>query len=675
MSIQLQKENNRYKVTIQGNPAWMPEKYKRRPEAVSHMCRITKGERKVFQKRERPKPSEWVEKNRVLSVGPFAGTKWKNATTPYLTDLMDAVYYPCVREVYLCFAPQTGKSSFIDNCTGYEIDCDPGPELYVYPDEATSKENLRDRILPMIQSSSRLRGYLTGMDEDETGTRINLKHMRIYTAWATSATKLANKTIKYLKPDEIDKFPETPNKREGGTIGYLRARVTWYKYSYKMFLSSTPTTETGPIWICLTKEAQVIFDFYAVCPDCGASQRMVFDQIKWPEGERDPIKIEAEDLAWYECVHCKSKWSDSKRDFAVRMGRWRSRTRPPISDLKLPFSQEAERQISEGEKESPGKREENIDIFEYLDLYKPRKIGVHLPSWYSWLVSLSTVAAAFLRGLSDKNELKNFVNKHEAGPWKTYTKEHKEDKIKALRDDRPRGVVPSGGVVACMTAAVDTQELGFWFEIRAWGWGQTQESWQVREGFVDTFEALERVLFDDEYFDADKKKYVVALAVQDAMGHKTAEVYDFSRKNYGRLIALQGRERQTQPHRYANIEFYPGTNKPIPGGVKLLQANVNYYKNLLSSKLDILPGDPGAWHLNAETADEWAKQMCAEHINDETGLWECANNVKNHAWDVSVYNLVAADVLGVKFWRKETAKEETRKKDEGGSLKDEGKRW
>jgi phage terminase large subunit GpA-like protein len=284
------------------------------------------------------------------------------------------------------------------------------------------------------------------------------------------------------------------------------------------------------------------------------------------------------------------------------------------------------------------------------------------------------VAAAFLKGLSDKNELKNFMNKQKAEPWKTYTREHKEDKIKALRDERPMGIVPGGGVVACLTATVDTQDLGFWFEIRAWGWGLTQESWQVRFGWVDTFEAVERILFDDEYFDLDKKKYVVAFAVQDAMGHRTAEVYDFARKNMGRLLAYQGRERQTQPHRYTNIEFYPNTNKPIPGGVKLLQANANYYKNILSSKLDILPGDPGAWHLNAEANDEWVKEMCAEHINDETGLWECPENVKNHAWDVSYMQMVAADVLGVKFWKKEKLAP-SRQDAKQEEKKDEGKRW
>ncbi len=39
-----------------------------------------------------------------------------------------------------------------------------------------------------------------------------------------------------------------------------------------------------------------------------------------------------------------------------------------------------------------------IDIKTYLKTYRPKKIGFHIPSWLSRFVSLSEVAAAFLRG-------------------------------------------------------------------------------------------------------------------------------------------------------------------------------------------------------------------------------------------------------------------------------------
>ena len=109
-------------------------------------------------------------------------------------------------------------------------------------------------------------------------------------------------------------------------------------------------------------------------------------------------------------------------------------------------------------------------------------------------------------------------------------------------------------------------------------------------------------------------------------------------------------------------EFYPGTKKPIPGGINLLQADVTLFKNTLFNKLEISPADPGAWHYNSETSFEWARQMCAEAVN-EKGLWECKSGAANHGWDCSVYNLVAAEFLGVRNWKKGSKRSATRTAD------------
>ncbi|WP_041281460.1 terminase gpA endonuclease subunit [Desulfocurvibacter africanus] len=52
----------------------------------------------------------------------------------------------------------------------------------------------------------------------------------------------------------------------------------------------------------------------------------------------------------------------------------------------------------------------------------------------------------------------------------------------------------------------------------------------------------------------------------------------------------------------------------------------------------------------------WAEKICAEYV-DERGLWQCPKGKDNHAWDVSVYALAAADVLGIKFWERERQEE------------------
>jgi phage terminase large subunit GpA-like protein len=295
---------------------------------------------------------------------------------------------------------------------------------------------------------------------------------------------------------------------------------------------------------------------------------------------------------------------------------------------------------------------------------RPQRIGFHLPSWVSPFVGLSQIAADFLRSRYDKNKLKDFMNAHKAEPWIPYEQEREESRILALRDDRPRGNVPGAGVVSCLTAGVDTQDNGFWYEIRAWGWGPELTSWQVRQGFVekvdynrdgdpvDGFQVLSRILWEDVYSDQDDKEYVVELVLQDAMGHRTAEVYEYARMNRGRLFATQGSPRQRAPIGYSNQEFYPGTKKPIPGGVQLCQFNVTFWKNKLAGKLEIDRNDPGAWLYHAETDEDWARQMCAEVLT-EKGIWEQIGNRPNHAWDCSVLNLVAAEILGIKHWSRE----------------------
>ena len=580
------------------------------------------AERRVMRKRPPIRPSVWAERHRTLSLSAVPGP-WKNERTPYLTDIMDAAAFPSVETVILCKAPQVGGTEAAHNFVGYTLDRAPGPVMYVYPDKDTAADNSKDRIQPLIMDSPRLRGYLTGVDDDTARMRIKLRHTVIYLAWSGSPTSLANKPCRYVIFDETDKYPATAGKKEADPVSLGEKRANTYRASRKakIWKLSTPTVESGPIWQAYTTEAQVRFHRHARCPLCGHLHLMAFKHVKFPEGERDPERIEAEHLAWYECPKCGRHWDDELRNQAVRDG---------VT-------------MSEGDR--------SLTVEAYLNAFKPKKIAFHVPSWLSPFVSLSSIAAAFLRGTKDKAKLKDFKNAHEALPWVAYSEIRDEDAILALMDDRPRGKVPGGGVVACLVAGVDTQDDGFWYEIRAFGWGVDGGSWQVREGKTETFEILARILFEDAYTDADGKDYLIHLAVQDAMGHRTAEVYDFCRMHRGRVVPSQGVQRLNQPYVLANLEYYPGTDKRIPGGLRLCRVNTTYYKNTLAGKLEIHPDDPGSWRYHAETTPAWARMMVAEAQNDQ-GLWEPRSGYENHGWDCAALTLVAADILGIRFWPK-----------------------
>ena len=584
--------------------------------------RFTRGERRVMKKRRKVLPSVWAEEHRVLTMSALPGP-WKNHVTPYLVGIMDALGHPAVEVLICCKAPQTGLTEAVYNCIGYMADCDPGPVLVVMPDELTGRDNMRDRIQPMFSSSVRLSKYLTGSRDDASGLRLNLAHMPIYVAWARSAARLANKPIRFVFFDEVDKYPDFSNQREADPISLGTKRTITYRRTRKIVKNSTPTIEAGPIWQAMQNEAQAVFDWLCVCPDCRREQVMEFtrDSFRWPDDQRDPEAVEQGRLAWYECRHCGARWDDVRRDMAVRAGCWRVR-------------------LSE---EPSG--EHGLELMEYLDRQRPAKIGFHLPSWLSHFVSLSDAAAAFLRGPRDKSKLRDFKNNHEAVPWVVHQQERKEDTILALRDERPAGLVPSGGVVACLTAGVDTQDNGFWFEIRAWGWGMIEDSWQVRYGFVQSFEALEQVLWGSDYRDADGVSYIVRRSLIDSGGHRTSDVYDFCRRHPRRIFPSKGDGRMSATaQKFSKIDTYPGTSRMISGGVLLLSVATNHYKDKLGGKLTVAPNDPGAWRLCADCDTDWARQMTAEVMDEKTGLWINPKNRPNHAWDCSVLNLAAADI-------------------------------
>lgn len=609
---------------IQINPKWVPGDLPD-PGMFRFSLQLTAGEKKILRKKRPIACSVWVEKHRVINMGRIKGP-WLNSTTPYLAGIMDASFFESVETITICAAPQVGKSECVNNCIGYAIDRRPGSVLYVYPDEQTARENSKDRIADMILTSPRLKGYLTGLDDDVSFYRINLQHMQIYMGWARSAARLANKPIQYVVFDETDKYPATAGPKETDPISLGEKRARTFIGMRKIWKISSPNVEDGPIWTALTKEASVIFDYWVKCPSCDGSQVMVFDKrhFKFPEDEHGPEKIKAEKLAWYECDLCHAKWNDEIRNEAVLGGEWLS-------------------------------RERGMKLEQYLYAYRPENIGFHIPSWLSRFVSLSEVAAKFLKGTKNKTILKDFRNNEEARPWRYDEKPRKEDEILALRDDRPRERVPGGGVVAGLVAGVDTQDYGLWYRIRAFGFKDKEllkESWGVREGFIpmigsdqlSDFRALEKILWETKYYDLDGNTYPILITIQDALGHRTSEVYDFCRRNRNRVFPSFGQRTMALEHRWKNRDFYPGGKKPIPGGLRSILIHTHYYKNELSRLLMIAPGDPGAWHENSEFTQEYARHMTSEFVN-EKGVWECPSGKENHLWDCAVLCLTAYDAL------------------------------
>jgi len=282
------------------------------------------------------------------------------------------------------------------------------------------------------------------------------------------------------------------------------------------------------------------------------------------------------------------------------------------------------------------------------------KVSYHLSEMYSpwstWddlVLKFKEANANAKIGIFDK--LQNFVNSSLAQPWEApVDKQKTEDEIIRLKDDRPAGTVHPETLM--VTAGVDTQDNGFWYVIR--GWGENMQSWLIRYGFVLNTDDLDQVLLRDRYTDMQGREYIVNLAVIDAMGHRTSEIYDYCRGRRGFLPA-KGEQRMANPHAISKIDKYPGTTIAIPGGVNLLRHNTNYFKDMLSTKMNVPAADPGAFLMHADLNSDYIKHMTAEFKN-EKGFWECPKGKDNHLWDCEALAIVAADFNGARYMKKKS---------------------
>ncbi|MBO4312567.1 MAG: phage terminase large subunit family protein, partial [Desulfovibrionaceae bacterium] len=216
--------------------------------------------------------------------------------------------------------------------------------------------------------------------------------------------------------------------------------------------------------------------------------------------------------------------------------------------------------------------------------------------------------------------------------------------------------------VAAVLDGVDTQggsaEKGYFrYVIRAFGYGEDEESWLVQAGAAPSFSALNDILWNSVYRDADGREFRVRACMIDAMGSRTKEVYGWAIRHRGRVFPWQGVRSMSQPFSPTALEYFPdskGHKVRIPGGLNLWRCDTTFFKSDLSHKLAIAPQDPGAFHLHDGSGGilvQYAKEMCAEAWDDEKQAWVNPHGKPNHFWDCETMALALAFILNVRHLR------------------------
>lgn len=605
----------------------------RNPYAIRR--RLSPLERAALKPPTGESVSRWAEANVVLPSDQAHPGRWRNDFNPYTVEVMDAWNDPRARVIVLVWAPQTGKTATMLNCLGFTADEDPGPVLWVMPAKEGAEEFMADRIKPSIQASPRLRALTSGAKKDWKRLTLKVGGLKLRLAGSNSAAGLAGDSRRVLVCDELDKFAKRAG-RESAPLQLARKRLIAFADAREI-LSSTPTYTDGPIWEEWEKTDQR--HFHVRCPSCSRFQVLVFERerLVWPEG-KSPTEIESDRLAVYVCEHCEHRIPDDDETKAalLRSGVW-VQEGAEIDD---------ETGVITGEIES-------------------NRWGFHLNALYSPMPGMtwSHVAATFLLAKDEPKLLLDFFNGYLALPWQQRTRAVSFEHVEGLASTHEQGTVPEEVVV--LTAGVDVQLDWLYYTVRGWGLGE--RSFLITAGRVETWDALEQVLFFAAFpragEDAKGEVLPLRLAVFDYQ-YRKAEVLRLVERHPLVARACRGRQHQTIPIQAVKNPKRDdsGTARREALPVRLWSLDVSYYKDKVQQFMNTERGAPGCWLLHRDPSQEYLLQVTSEHrtlVTDSKGTpseeWVKRPGAGgNHWWDCEVYASAAADMLQVFALRDES---------------------
>jgi len=575
--------------------------------------------------------SDYAEKyRRVTPIDAHPGP-WRNELIPHAKKIMDLIGLPSVRTVCLCMTERGGKTNILLNTAMYKIDrgFESGNVFWLMPSEEKAKEEVGDRIIPVLKASPRSARLLSSYADDTTRKKIKFKNgTGLKPAWAGSPGSVAGWFGKLNIADEIDKMDTKGVGKETDILTLFEKRGRDDDSSMLIY-ASTPAQ--GFIYK-KTMACQQVWSRTAKCPHCDEQIRMSPDGFVIPADAREEdIKNGTVKLA-YSCNACGADWDEQDRKSSYVNGR----------DVA----------IKGGE------------------ISAPVSIGYHLPAWYLPQIKMSEICAAKAKAeIGDTAAKIAWANGYAVENYDPPKAAADHKVLLSLCDDRPRDLVPTGS--ACLALQVDTQQSGFYYELAAIAYGDAGTSHLVSKGFLLNFADL-LTLSARTWTDAEQREYRIQSALIDSGGtrkagmppkhSRTKEVYEFCKAN-PMFIPVKGTGRKDTPVKYTTLDRWPGTSKPIPGGLILVTLDVHYFKDELARRIAINPEDPGAFVLYsgytqgqleqqqkgslllANDLEDYAKHLCAEYRN-ELGIWEHDKSAgRNDYADCATYRMYHIELL------------------------------
>lgn len=575
----------------------------------------------------KPDPELWIdvwadEYQRIpKETGAAEPGKYHTDRTPFAREPMRCLspLHPCKRVVTMV-ASQMMKTQIALNWIGGNIHMAPANILALLPSEKLAKR-VSSRIDKTIKAVPELRDRVAKPRSRDARNTLDTKEFEggtLYCTTAGSASNLAELSARYVYGDEIDRW-DVDVDSEGDPVELAEARGTTFGRKAKFYFSSSPTI----------KGASRIDDLFAIsdqrryfmpCPHCGEHQVLVWENLKWNE---DYSRVD------YLCSNpdCGALIEEHHKTDMLLAGEWRA--------------------TAEGDGETVG--------FHLNGLYSP----LGWLSWQSLAKQYDKAKRAMDRG--DAEPMQVFYNTRLALVWDAAQEQTKAGELKARAEDYSLGEVPAKALI--LTCSVDVQHNRL--EMLVLGWGVGMERWIVNFEVIPGDPSDERtwLLLDERlkarYRHASGVELAICATTIDSGGHHHDEVYQFTRlRRWRNVIAVKGASRPGRPvlaQRPSKVDV-TWKGKTEKHGAELWIIGTDTAKDWIYNRYPFHEG-PGALHFSRDLPDDFYDQAVAErkitrYVKGHKRVeWVKGKAERNEALDLLVYNLAAAQFLGLHRYR------------------------
>lgn len=446
--------------------------------------------------------------------------------TPYLREPLSYVGDSRVKWIGVIAATQSGKSVFLQGAVADAIDQDPGPLLYLFPDEKSGKKQLKEKIIGMIEKSDFLSAHKTDRIYDISKTEVSLDNMSITPGWAGSIATMSSTAYKRAVLDEVRLMPLTTGN-ESNAIKFSGDRLTTY---FDMglgqgYMVSSPSVEGDLLHQQLSIPNTVDLYWHVPCPHCGEYQELdFFINIKWNEKEERAICC---------CKYCAGEFKDDDKKSS-----WNCKGVYAPKDAKI---------------RQDGTLLEPYEVSERMFFH-----------WCSLASPFRRFQVIWNEFIQTKNKLHDYRNFWQCWLAKFWIDDESKTSVVGLKERCStyyKRDVPEG--IKILVAGIDTQDDGFYVVVR--GFGSNKLTALIDEFYIECpinvadaqeiRDLWERQIFDAIYTGA-KTRWQVAMVAIDTGGHRTKTLYGIA-SNYPQLILVKGRNNQNTTITYSkDVNLY-----------------------------------------------------------------------------------------------------------------------